>query len=294
MVKGLPPVLGAIVVALAFAGCTDGPGSGSKDDASALPPAVSTDAAPVDGTPGTIVGKVTNGTGPLPGAQATMRELSRSATSNASGEFRFDDVPNGTYELVVELFAYVTVKVPVVLQPEETKRIDIVLKRVETLTSRIEKWTFDGFMVCGVGAAEQAVNCPGAPPDTAPQLDRADEFNFTMRALGFESVVIEVLWTPALSSANGICFEVVILGTQDYEPCGDGGRILWRSDKADEPGVAPKAGEEADVLLTFFAAWENAQGQLAANAQVQQSFVVHVHAFYGVPAPTDYSPAGNA
>ena len=74
---------------------------------------------------GKIEGRVINGKRGVAGATVTVRQVRLTALTNEDGVFKFDRIPAGTVDLVLQYQTYAAKRDGVVVKPNETTKLDI-------------------------------------------------------------------------------------------------------------------------------------------------------------------------
>lgn len=265
-----------VLAALALvAGCVGQDAEGPAEDASVLP-------AVAQPPPQTVLEGVVHDAGlvPIAGAKVDIVRAGLTATSDATGVFRFEPIGAGEHMLTIAAERYRTKTVVALAQEAVRVSIDVTLDPAPPSDPFVETRELQGFLSCALLVEGEARDCASADDN------HRDVFEFELMP-DAKGVVLELAWdtadTPAATSMT-LWAETVGYGAQDLDLGNATGEGYARV------GVPPAALEkyypEGGLVRARVAL---APGDAPASAALQARFVVYVTVFYHEPGPDAFS-----
>lgn len=265
---------------------------------------------------GVLVGLVTDDEArPVEGAQVTVVEHDRNASSDADGTFRLDGVPAGNVTLVVTHPEFENLSRAVDVAPDVETSVTLPLVPLPTEEAFFELFPFAGFQQCmwytpafksGCGypytaayytALENGLNLSqyGAPSDV---FDNQYRYNFTVRA-EHTGIVSELVWVAATDAARYYSLE---LSCAWYDPvvddCVPPGEATWdpQNTYAVARGISPLKIEWEHERPEWLP-WVMSRAYLSADVNapiglaLEQRVEMFNTVFYGGEVPDGYAAA---
>ncbi|MEA3137805.1 MAG: Carboxypeptidase regulatory-like domain, partial [Thermoplasmata archaeon] len=139
-------LLVGLMVSFTLAGC-----SGGGDDGGAGGQTATGTAGPIKAGKGAISGLLINDVfRPVPGGLVLIQELGLTATSDASGQFAFNDLKPGSYLLRVQADGHEAAPQNVEVKEGEYAEVELVARRVSSEGGRIITTEYSVFIPCSI------------------------------------------------------------------------------------------------------------------------------------------------
>jgi hypothetical protein len=288
-VRPVPILL--VALALLSAGCV-----GTEEAPSPIDTAVSKITGPTEAelraTPGSIEGLVlTPSVAPIANARVTLLRENVSATTDASGFFRFAGLANGNYLVSAEADGYRARTVEATATNGTVFELNLTLTAAPPTTPFVESREIAGLLSCGV-----VVDAPTGrqePPCAAADPNHRDAFEIDLMD-DAKGLVLELAWDPSANPGAArltMLAETVGYGAMDEQlglATGEGGYARIEVPQAMLEKYYPEGGRYRVVVsLEPLAA-------PPAGVAFQTAFTVYASAFHHAPAPSGFSLVGGA
>jgi hypothetical protein len=259
---GIAPAL-VITACVLLAGC------------SGDPPAPTGDALEQSGSGLAIAGVVvTSAIVPLEGVALRLEPAGLDAMSDASGNFRFEGLREGSYTLQASHPGYVTTTMALEVGGAEPPLAKVVLEPDPTVGAYVDSYSFDGFLQESFNVAGARGNSGGGP-------------NFTIGVRAPDLIQMELVWQSTQSLGTRLDVTAIANDGGAVVPDighanGESPLLLILNSTAIQEG---KLGPKVLLDIAIFAGQEPVAADRGVGIAASQSYRLITHMFYGYLPP---------
>lgn len=234
--------------------------------------------------PGHIVGTVTDvALLPLVGAAVRVEGTNLSAATDAAGGFGFE-LPPGEYLVLVELAEHKPAAQRASVASSSIASLAFALEAIPRIVPRVDVAEGAGFVACAVMVSNAGAQTDVPCGESDPNARTALEFGLS-RTVGFEGVVVELVWEPA-TAGDALALVVSKPGGEPVE--------LARAEGSGRVSVTlpPRLVEGMDALridVGSAGGLTDDEATFDAGFALQQDFLVYVSQFYNQAPPAGYT-----
>lgn len=234
--------------------------------------------------PGRIAGTVTDvALLPLAGAQVSVEGTNLTATTDAAGGFGFE-LPPGDYVVLASLAEHKPGALRASVVSAGIASLAFSLEPIPRIVPRVDVAEGSGFVACAMMLDNAGTRTDVACGENDPNARTSLEFGLS-RTVGFEGVVVELVWEPA-TAGDALSLVVSKAGEEPVE--------LARAEGSGRVAITlpPRLVEGVDALRVDVGSaggLTDDEATVDAGLALQQGFSIYVSQFYNQQPAAGYT-----